>query len=159
MAPSTRCSFTASTLVRMDPDSSRTTRRLDPGGRLFSTRDRRARTASTTATVFWPDCFRIDSTTLWTPSSEAAVVGSSDPSSTRATSSMRVGWSSVSRTTMRPIFSTDSTRPSTRSAMLFGPVSMRPPGTVRFCWASERSTSMAASPVACSLSGSSQTFT
>ncbi len=89
-APSTRCSFTASTLVRIEPESSRTTRSLEPSGSVFSTAESLARIRSTTATVFCPDCLRIDRTTLATPSSLAAVFGSSAPSSTRATSPTRV---------------------------------------------------------------------
>ena len=120
-APRTRCSLTALTLVRIDADSSRTTLSSEPGGSDFSTSPSRASTASTTATVFSPDCLRIDRTTLSLPSSEADVFGSSTPSSTRATSPMRVGWSWLSLMTMRPILATSSTRPSTRSERLFGP--------------------------------------
>ncbi len=101
----------------------------------------------------------MDMTTLGTPSSEATVLASSAPSSTLATSSTRVGWFLLSRTTMRPSFSTDSTRPSTRSDIVRGPVSISPPGTVRFCCASAHSTSVAVRPAACSFSGSSHTFT
>ena len=150
-APRTRCSLTALTLVRIEADSSRTTFSSQPGGSDFCTSPSRALTASTTATVFSPDCLRIDRTTLSLPSSEAEVLGSSTPSSTRATSPMRVGWSWLSLMTMRPIFATSSTRPSTRSERLFGPVSICPPGTLRFCCASARSTSTAVSPTACEL--------
>ena len=90
-APRTRCSLTALTLVRIDADSSRTMRSSEPGGSDFWTSSSRARTASTTATVFWPDCLRTERTTLSLPSSVAEVLGSSTPSSTRATSPMRVG--------------------------------------------------------------------
>ncbi len=90
-APRTRCSLTAFTLVLIDADSSRTTLSSEPWGSVFSTSPSRALTASTTATVFSPDCLRTESTTLSLPSSTADVLGSSTPSSTRATSPMRVG--------------------------------------------------------------------
>ena len=90
-APKTKCSLTAFKLVRMTCELSRTTFSLVPGGRLFSIIAKRSRMASTTATVFWPDCLRIESTTVACPSSEAYDASSSAPSSTVATSSRRVG--------------------------------------------------------------------
>ena len=54
--------------------------------------------------------------------------------------------------------STDSTRPSMRSVMDCGPVSILPPGVVRFCVASARCTSMGLSPYARRATGLSQTW-
>ena len=85
-------------------------------------------TASTTSTVFAPDCLRIDSTTAGLPSMLAAVSASSSPSSTVPTSRTRMGWPSTLRTTMSPIACTLVTRPLTRNVSRCGPVSTAPPG-------------------------------
>ncbi len=86
MAPSTRCSRTALTLVRVVSVLSRMTDSFVLPGSVFSRSFMRSRSASTTATLFSPDCLRIDSMTAGLPSSMAAVSASSSPSTTRATS-------------------------------------------------------------------------
>ena len=131
-APRIRCSRTAARLVRIDCELSRTTRKVGPGNGLFDLKVRRARTASATATVFWPDCLRTESTSTCSPSSEAQLFSSSLPSSTRATSITRVAWSLLSRTTIWPNAATLLTRPSTRREMRRGPVLISLPGTVMF---------------------------
>ena len=139
-APRTRCSLTASTLVRIDAELSRTTSSSEPGGqrllhlveprpdgvddgdgvlaRLLADREDHARLA-----------------VLERPRSSAP-----PRRPRRARRRRRASGGPGSRwMTMRPISATSSTRPSTRSERLFGPVSICPPGTLRFCAAMARS--------------------
>ncbi len=75
-APTARCSFTASTLLRVASVLSRTTSSVYPDGSCLWTSASRARTASTVATVFSPDCFRTDRMTAGSPLNVAAVSAS-----------------------------------------------------------------------------------
>ncbi len=158
-APSTRCSRTASTLVRVVSVLSRMTDSLVLPGSIRSRSFMLSRKASTTATLFSPDCLRIESTTAGLPSSTAAVSASSSPSTTRATSLTSSGWLSTWRMMMSPTAGTVGTRPRTRKVRRCGPVSMVPPGVVTFCATIARRTSLAVRPLALSLLGSSSTCT
>ncbi len=147
-APSTRCSRTALTLVRVVSVLSRMTVSLVVPGSVRSRSFMRSRSASTTATLFSPDCLRIDSTTAGLPSSSAAVSASSSPSTTRATSLTCTGCSSTWRMMMSPTAGTLATRPRTRNVSRCGPVSIVPPGVVTFCATIARCTSLAVRPFA-----------
>ncbi len=70
-APTTRCSLTAPMPVRITAELSRTTSSLVPSGSERSTSARCAFTASTTLTVFLPDCLTTERTTVRSRSSWA----------------------------------------------------------------------------------------
>ena len=158
-APSTRCSLTASTLVLMTPDSSRTSWIWKPAGSSFFRSSTRSLAALATFTVLAPDCLRSARSTVGSPSSSAADAASSTPSTTLPTSRTRMECPPSCRTTRSPICAGSVTRPWTRTVSSPGPVSTRPPGVVRFCAAMARWTSMTVTAAARRRTGSTSTFT
>ena len=115
MEPTIRCSSTLSMAASMNSEVSRTSRRSYPAGSVVLTSSSRRFTSVTTSTVFVPDWRRTWSRTVPLPFRFAIVSGSASPSSTRATSEMRTGWPSFSRTTMSLNSATVWTRPRVRS--------------------------------------------
>jgi hypothetical protein len=99
-------------------------------------------TASTTCTVFVPDCRLTVRSTAGRPSTFELVSARAMPSSTRATSPRRIAWPPRRLTTMSWNPATDSTRPRVRSVSDVPPCSMRPPGISAFCVWSARETSV-----------------
>ena len=75
----------------MNCESSRVTVTLTSGGSARRSESSLARTASTTCTVFWPDCRRTSMTSVRSPSKNAPVRASAVVSSTAATSRSRIG--------------------------------------------------------------------
>ena len=67
-APTTKCSLTAPTPVRIDAELSRTTSSLMPAGSVRFTSSSRLRMVSTTSTVLVPEILRTDITTVRSPS-------------------------------------------------------------------------------------------
>ena len=81
--PSSRCSSSEAIEARMNCESSRVTVTFTSGGSARRSGSSLARTASTTWTVFWPDCRRTSMTSVRSPSKNAAVRASAVVSSTR----------------------------------------------------------------------------
>ena len=140
--PSRRWSCTSWKERLMKRERSRTGSNLMSWGSPFWSSARRALTASTTATVLVPDCFRMSMETAFSPFKRESVRGSSSPSTTVAMSRTRTGLPLKSATMRSLNASTDSMRPSVRSPSSVRPEVSRPPGISTFwrwraslsCW-------------------------
>ena len=120
--PSSRCSSSDAIDAWMNCESSRVTVTFTSGGSARRSASSLARTASTTCTVFCPDCRRTSMTSVRWPSKNAAVRASAVVSSTAATSRSRIGVPlAVVATTMFANCSVDSSRPSVRSVSSASP--------------------------------------